>query len=110
MNAPALPSPSLPSTVYHNLNSTGSYGLTPNGSRIFFLRYFSEHKKQLSLEIRKIALEGAKPDPYMRTLLTILRAVDNLHYFDDPFLQRHFKSEEYKAAKAKIKEVVMYNA
>ena len=76
----------------------------------FFLHFFSEHKKQLSLEIRKIALEGAKPDPYMRTLLTILRAVDNLHYFDDPFLQRHFKSEEYKAAKAKIKEVVMYNA
>jgi len=68
-----------------------------------------EPRKELSREIRRIALEGAKPDPYMRTLLTILRAVDNFYSFEDPFLERHFTSKEYKAAKATIKQVVMYN-
>lgn len=68
-----------------------------------------EPKKTLSCEIRKIALEGAKPDSYMRTLLTILRAVDNFYSFEDPFLERHFTSKEYKGAKATIKKVVMYN-
>jgi len=71
---------------------------------------FSEPRKELSREIRRIALEGAKPDPYMRTLLTILRAVDNFYSFEDPFLERHFTSKEYKAAKATIKQVVMHNA
>ena len=46
----------------------------------------------------------------MRTLLTVLRVVDNYYSFDDPFLERYFKKEEYKEAKAKIKQVVMYNA
>jgi len=45
----------------------------------------------------------------MRTLLTILRAVDNFYSFDDPFLERHFTSKEYKGAKANIKKVVMHN-
>jgi len=68
-----------------------------------------EPKKTLSREIRKIALEAAKPDSYMRTLLTILRAVDNFYSFEDPFLERHFTSKEYKGAKATIKRIVMYN-
>jgi len=46
----------------------------------------------------------------MRTLLTVLRVVDNDYSFVDPFLERHFKKEEYKEAKAKIKQLVMYNA
>jgi len=45
----------------------------------------------------------------MRTLLTILRAVDNFYSFVDTFLERHFTSKEYKGAKAAIKKVVMYN-
>ena len=45
----------------------------------------------------------------MRTLLTILRAVDNFYSFEDPFLERYFSSKEYKGAKATIKKVVMYN-
>ena len=45
----------------------------------------------------------------MRTLLTILRAVDNFYSFVDPFLERHFTSKEYKSAKATIKRIVMYN-
>ena len=72
--------------------------------------YFSEPKKELSREIRKIALDGVKPDPYMRTLMTVLRSVDNFYSFEDPFLARHFSSKEYKAAKAAIKQIVMYNA
>ena len=46
----------------------------------------------------------------MRTLLTVLRAVDNFYSFFDPFVERHFTSKEYKATKATIKEVVLYNA
>ncbi|KAL9980439.1 hypothetical protein ACROYT_G009031 [Oculina patagonica] len=68
-----------------------------------------EPRKSLSCEIRKIALEETKPDCYMRTLLTVLRAVDNFYSFDDPFLERHFTSKEYKGAKATIKKVVMFN-
>lgn len=67
-------------------------------------------KRELSREIRKVALEGAKPDSYMRTLLTVLRVVDNYYSFDDPLLERYFKKEEYKEAKAEIKQLVMYNA
>ena len=76
----------------------------------FSLLVFSEPKRELTREIRKIALEGVKPDAYMRTLLTVLRSVDNYYSFDDPFLERHFSINEYKAAKATIKQVVMYNA
>lgn len=46
----------------------------------------------------------------MRTLLTVLRVVDNYYSFDDPLLEPYFKKEEYKEAKAKIKQLVMYNA
>ena len=90
-----------------------TFTLTPNRSsryKTLFLYFFSAPKRELSREIRKIALEGAKPDSYMRTLLTVLRVVDNYYSFDDPFLERYFKKEEYKEAKAKIKQLVMYNA
>lgn len=46
----------------------------------------------------------------MRTLLTVVRAVDNYYSLDDPFLEHYFNKEEYKEAKATIKQVVMYNA
>ena len=65
--------------------------LTPNRSsryKTLSCIFFSAPKKELSREIRKIALEGAKPDSYMRTLLTVLRVVDNYYSFDDPFLER----------------------
>ena len=77
---------------------------------VFFICIISAPKRELSREIRKIALEGATPDSYMRTLLTVVRVVDSYYSLDDPFLERYFKKEEYKEAKATIKQVVMYNA
>ena len=89
--------------------------ITMNHFSCFFFFFFniyiiSAPKRELSREIRKIALEGATPDSYMRTLLTVVRVVDNYYSLDDPFLGRYFKKEEYKEAKATIKQVVMYNA
>ena len=57
-------------------------------------------------QIRKIALENAEPDSYMQSLLTLMRAADDLHCFMDPLLKRHFSSEEYDKAKKRIKALV----
>jgi len=102
----------VPSVCLDSLVERGILGWNPKlkGLCTDYPTKNPEPKDELSREIRRIALEGAKPDPYMRTLLTVLRAVDNFYSFFDPFVERHFTSKEYKAAKATIKEVVMYNA
>ena len=48
----------------------------------------------------------------MRTLVTVLRVVDNYCSRDDLFLERYFTRRKNicKEAKAKIKQDVMYNA
>lgn len=66
----------------------------------------TEPEKSLVEEIRKVALENAEPDSYLRTLLTIMRAIDDMFVLWDPLLRRHFSKEEYKMAKERIKTLV----
>ena len=66
----------------------------------------SEPEQNLIKEIQKIVLEGAEPDSFMRALLTMMRAVDNLHVFWDPLLKKCFPKEQYAMAKERIKSLV----
>ena len=59
-------------------------------------------------EIRKIGLDGCTPEAYMRVLLTVVRATDNLYSFYDPLLEKIFTSKEYCEAKRNIKKVVIF--
>ena len=68
--------------------------------------YFTEPEENLVKEIRQVALENASPDAYIRSLLLIMRAVDDFHVLSDPLLRRHFSKEEYKPAKERIKALV----
>ena len=60
-------------------------------------------------EIRKVALDEAEPDSYMRSLLCLMRAADNILWFADLLLKRHFSKDEYKLAKARIKRLAALN-
>lgn len=46
--------------------------------------------KSVVSQFRLACVEGAKPDSYMRTLVTVFRVVDNYCSRDDLFLERYF--------------------
>ena len=46
--------------------------------------------KSVVSQFRLACVDGAKPDSYMRTLVTVFRVVDNYCSRDDLFLERYF--------------------
>ncbi|EDO31753.1 predicted protein [Nematostella vectensis] len=65
-----------------------------------------EPEENLRQQIQKIGLGHAEPDSYLRALLTVMRAADNLSCLWDPLLEKCFSKEQYKEAKERIKAMV----
>lgn len=59
-------------------------------------------EEDLVRDIRAVALDEAEPSSYIRTLLTLTRAADDLLCASDPVLKKHFSKDEYDKAKQRI--------
>ena len=91
------------------LDSLVEKGILEKKESIFSIKYptsLQGPEKELADELNRIALENAEMTPYMRVLLTILRAADDLMCFCDPLLKKHFPKEDYPRAKERIKSLV----
>ncbi|XP_031559193.1 uncharacterized protein LOC116295502 [Actinia tenebrosa] len=59
-------------------------------------------EENLVRDIRAVALDGVQPSSYIRALLTLARAADDLLCLSDPVLKKHFSKGEYDKAKERI--------
>ena len=91
------------------LDSLVEKGILDKKESMFSIKYptsLQGPERELADELNKIALENAEMTPYMRVLLTMLRAADDLLCFWDPLLKKHFPKEDYPRAKERIKSLV----
>ena len=91
------------------LDSLVEKGILDRKESTFSIKYptsLQGPERELADELNKIALENAEMTAYMRVLLTMLRAADDLLCFWDPLLKKHFPKKDYPRAKERIKSLV----